>query len=182
MIAVDQGEELFRSDGHQQAHQLLELLAGLLATDAPALIVVIAIRSDSYAHLQEAKPLGGLGKKAFDLGPMPRGCYAEVITGPATRVERTPRPLKIDAALVGALLGDIEAGGAKDALPLLSFTLERLYLENRGAGGLTVADYQALGGIQGSIEEAVERALEMADTDESSPKIAARVWRCCAEA
>jgi WD40 repeat protein len=165
VISIDQGEELFRSEGQQQAQQLLELLAGLLTTDTPALIVTIAIRSDSYAQLQEAGPLDGVGKTPFDLGPMPHGCYAEVITGPATRLQGTPRQLKIEPALVGALLADIETGGAKDALPLLSFTLERLYLENRGAASLTVADYQALGGIQGSIEEAVEHALEMAEGD-----------------
>jgi WD40 repeat protein len=170
VISIDQGEELFRSEGHKEAQQLLELLAGLLVKDAPALIVAIAIRSDSYAQLQEAKPLDGLAKKAFDLGPMPHGSYAEVINGPATRLANTPRPLRIEVALVGALLADIEAGGAKDALPLLSFTLERLYQENRGAQGLTLADYQALRGIKGSIEEAVERALEMADSDESIPK------------
>jgi hypothetical protein len=33
----------------------------------------------------------------------------------------------IEDALVDALLGDVNAGGAKDALPLLAFTLERLY-------------------------------------------------------
>ncbi|MGH3562519.1 MAG: hypothetical protein ACRDTN_12150, partial [Mycobacterium sp.] len=86
------------------------------------------------------------------------------------RLAGTPRALKVEAALAGALLADIEAGGAKDALPLLSFTLERLYLENRGVGGLTLADYQALRGIKGSIEEAVERALDMADSDDSIPK------------
>ena len=169
VVSVDQGEELFRTEGHKEAQQLLELLAGLLTTDTPALIVVIAIRSDSYAQLQEAKPLDGVGKKAFDLGPMPQGSYADVITGPAARLEGTSRPLKIEPALVGALLADIQAGGAKDALPLLSFTLERLYLENRGAGGLTLADYQVLRGIKGSIEEAVERALEMAGSDPVVP-------------
>ena len=38
------------------------------------------------------------------------------------------------------LLADIEAGGAKDALPLLAFTLERLYVEHGGDGELTVAN------------------------------------------
>ena len=140
---------------------------------APALMTHLPNREpttvDSYAQLQEAKPLDGVGKKAFDLGPMPKGSYAEVITGPAARLEGTSRPLKIEPALVGALLADIEAGGAKDALPLLSFTLERLFLENRGAGGFTLADYQVLRGIKGSIEEAVERALEMADSNPVVP-------------
>ena len=148
MISIDQGEELFRAEGHDQAQRLLTLLRDLLDEDEPALIVVIAIRSDSYAQLQEVKALEGLRKVPFDLGPMPHGSYAEVIKGPATRLEETTRRLKIDDGLVGVLLRDIEVGGAKDALPLLSFTMERLYLENGGTGRLTVTDYRNLGGIQ----------------------------------
>lgn len=169
VISIDQGEELFRAEGHEEAQRLLTLLRELLDEDQPALIVVIAIRSDSYAQLQEAKALEGLRKVPFDLGPMPHGSYAEVIKGPATRLEESARRLKIDDGLVDVLLEDIEVGGAKDALPLLSFTMERLYLENGGTGRLTVTDYRNLGGIKGSIEEAVEQALT-ADTDPPIPK------------
>jgi WD40 repeat protein len=169
VVSVDQGEELFRSEGSEEAEQLLELLAGLLTIDAPAVVVLIAIRSDSYAQLQEAKALDGVGKKAFDLGPVPQGSYSEVIKGPATRLAGTRRALAIEQALEAALLKDIETGGAKDALPLLSFTLERLYLENGGAGSLTLADYQDLRGIKGSIDEAVDLALKAADADDSVP-------------
>lgn len=168
VISIDQGEELFRAEGHEEAQRLLTLLRDLLDEDQPALLVVIAIRSDSYAQLQEVKALEGVRKVPFDLGPMPHGSYAEVIKGPATRLDHTTRRLKIDDGLVGVLLQDIEVGGAKDALPLLSFTMERLYVENGGTGRLTVTDYRNLGGIQGSIEEAVEQALT-ADNDPPIP-------------
>ena len=72
--------------------------------------------------------------------------------------------------MVDTLLADIEAGGAKDALPLLAFTLERLYVEHGGDGDMTVAEYRSLGGISGSIEAAVERALKAADADPAIPK------------
>ena len=101
---------------------------------------------------------------------MPKGSYAEVIKGPARRLDGSARQLEVDDALVDALLADIEAGGAKDALPLLAFTLERLYLEHGGDGDLTVAEYRSLGGIRGSIEAAVERALKAADADPAIPK------------
>ncbi len=129
ILSIDQGEELFGAEGQNEAQALLALLRDLLLADAPALIIVFAIRSDSYAHLQEAKPLEGIRKIPFDLGPMLKGSYAEVIKGPARRLEGTKRPLEIEDALVDTLLADIDAGGAKDALPLLAFTLERLYVE-----------------------------------------------------
>jgi hypothetical protein len=52
----------------------------------------------------------------------------------ARRAERSARTLTIEEPLIDALLADIEKGGGKDALPLLAFTLERLYREARGAG------------------------------------------------
>ena len=165
VICIDQGEELFLAEGHDESQKMLALLTELLTGDGLKPIVVVAIRSDAYGLLQEAELLDGARPALFDLGPMPKGSYAEIIKGPATRLKNTPRELKVDDALCYVLLQDVEAGGAKDALPLLSFTLERLYLENSESGQLTAADYARLGGIKGSIEEAVERAFKSADTD-----------------
>jgi formylglycine-generating enzyme required for sulfatase activity len=170
ILSIDQGEELFGVEGQNEAQALLGLLRGMLLSEALALIVVLGIRSDSYGHLQEADLLDGIRKIPFDLGPMPKGSYAEVIKGPARRLDGTLRQIEIEEALVDALLADIEAGGAKDALPLLAFTLERLYLEHGGDGDLTVDEYRSLGGIRGSIEAAVERALKAADADPAIPK------------
>ena len=72
--------------------------------------------------------------------------------------------------MVDALLADIDAGGAKDALPLLAFTLERLYGEYHAGGHLRLSHYDALGRVRGSIEAAVERALKAADADPAVPK------------
>jgi hypothetical protein len=170
IVSIDQGEELFRAEGREEAQQLLARLRDLLRGDAPALIVVVTIRSDSYGQLQEEQLLDGITKIPFDLSPMPKGFYADVMRGPAQRLAATKRALKIEDALPDALLADIEAGGAKDALPLLAFTLERLYVEHGGDGDITVAEYRSLGGIKGSIEAAVERALNAADPDPAIPK------------
>jgi WD40 repeat protein/tetratricopeptide (TPR) repeat protein len=68
------------------------------------------------------------------------------------------------------VLTDIETGGAKDALPLLAFTLERLYGEYGATGHLKLDHYDALGRIKGSIEAAVDRAFKAADADAKVPK------------
>ena len=100
---------------------------------------------------------------------MPKGAYQEVIEGPARRLTNR-RSLKIEPQLTSALLTDIEAGGAKDALPLLAFTLERLYLEYGGDGDLKLSEYEQLGRIKGAIEAAVERAFSAADSDPTIPR------------
>src|SRR5262249_26337667 len=170
ILPIDQGEELFLPEGAGEAHAFLALVKELLTTDALAITALFTIRSDAYEQLQLAKPLEGLQQHTFSLAPMPKGSYAEIIKAPATRLDGTPRALKIEEPLADALLVDVEAGGGKDALPLLAFTLERLYLEHGGDGDLRLAEYEQLGRVRGSIEAAVERALNAADTDPAVPK------------
>ena len=170
ILSIDQAEELFLAEAQDEAQPFLALLRDLLIEDAPAVIAVCTIRSDNYERLQLAPELEGVRQDTLSLPPMPKGSYAEVIKGPARRLEGTERALEIEDALVDALLADIEAGGAKDALPLLAFTLERLYGEYHAGGTLKLPHYDALGRVKGSIEAAVERALQAADADPAIPR------------
>ena len=171
ILLIDQGEELFLAEAQDEAQPLLALLRDLLIEDAPAVIIAVCtIRSDNYERLQLAPELEGVRQDMLSLPPMPKGSYAEVIKGPARRLHGTTRALKIEDGLVEALLADIEAGDAKDALPLLAFTLERLYGEYHAGGTLKLAHYDALGRVKGSIEAAVERALQAADADPAIPR------------
>jgi formylglycine-generating enzyme required for sulfatase activity len=170
ILSIDQAEELFLAEAQDEAQPFLALLRDLLSDDVPAVITIFTIRSDNYERLQLAKELEGVHQEALSLPPMPKGSYAEVIKGPARRLDGTNRALEIEDALVDALLADIEEGGGKDALPLLAFTLERLFLEYSGRRRLTLADYETLGRIKGSIEAAVERAFKTADADPTIPR------------
>jgi Novel STAND NTPase 1 len=170
VIAIDQGEELFFAEGQDEAKRFLTLLRDLLTSDPPTVTAVFTIRSDNYERLQTAGELEGVHQEMINLPPMPRGSYAEVIKGPARRLDGTARVLRIDDALVQELLTDVDKGGAKDALPLLAFTLERLYGEYSATGNLKLEHYNALGRIKGSIEAAVERAFKAADSDTKVPR------------
>jgi formylglycine-generating enzyme required for sulfatase activity/type II secretory pathway predicted ATPase ExeA len=162
ILSIDQVEELFRADAQDPARLFLALVRDLLSDDAPAVIAIFAIRSDNYERLQLSEELEGVRQETLSLLPMPMGSYAEVIAGPA-RVAG----LSLEPALVDRL---IEAGGAKDALPLLAFTLERLYTEFGASGHLGLSDYESLGGFRGSIEMAIERALRQADANPAIPR------------
>jgi formylglycine-generating enzyme required for sulfatase activity len=171
VISVDQGEELNPLDGGEEAEQLLALLRELASKDSPAVLVLITIRTELYERLQGSEILEGIRQETLSLSSMPRGAYQAVIEGPVERLRDGPRALAIDPALTKALLVDIDSGGGRDALALLSFTLERLYREFKGRGRqLRLDDYQKLGGIKGSIDAAVERALEAADKDPRIPR------------
>ena len=170
IISIDQGEELFLAEAQDEAKPFVALLRDIVKDDAPAVIATFTIRSDNYEALQVAGELEGVRQETFSLPPMPKGAYAEVIKGPARRLQETAHSLNIEDGLVDALLADIEAGGAKDALPLLAFTLERLYGEYHSGGSLKLTHYDALGRVKGSIEAAVERALKAADADPAIPR------------
>jgi WD40 repeat protein len=170
VLAIDQAEELFLGDGVQEGQALLELIRDLVNGDRPGVIALFTIRSDSYDRLETAKALEGIRQQTFPLLPMPRGSYQTVIEGPAARLKDTNRSLIIEPRLTQRLLEDIEKGGGSDALPLLAFTLEQLYLDYGGSRSLKLTDYEAFGGIRGAIEGAVKRALTAADNDVRIPR------------
>jgi formylglycine-generating enzyme required for sulfatase activity/TPR repeat protein len=170
VLSIDQSEELFLAEAQGEAQPFLTLLRDLLKDDTPPVIAIFTIRSDNYDRLQQAPELADIHKVPLDLGPMPKGSYAEVVKGPLRRLDSTARAIRMDDALVDALLADIEAGGAKDALPLLAFTLERVYAEYSATGHLTVDHYFRLGRVKGSIEAAVERAFKAAESKKRVPR------------
>ena len=170
IVPIDQGEELFTQGGDQEASAFLQILRDLCGSETLDVVGLITIRSDNYEPLQTSAILEDVRQHTLSLAPMPKGAYANVIEGPARRLAGTKRALVVEEPLVQELLSDIEEDDAKDALPLLAFTLERLYQEFHGAGRLTVDHYRSLGRIRGSIEAAVERALKAADGDPNLPK------------
>jgi hypothetical protein len=166
ILPIDQAEELFtrvRGDEREEAgleeNAFLLRIAELLR-HGPEAGILATIRSDSYGLLQTATALEGLPQIPLNLPPLDSGDYRSVIDGPADRVTGAGRPLTLEPGLAATLLA--EAQGV-DALPLLSFTLERLYVERGGEGELARSDFEMLGGVQGSIESAVAEAFEAPD-------------------
>ena len=164
LIAIDQGEELFAAENVTESERLLRLLAAVLR-DPPEDVdpyVLVTIRADSVeALLQRWPALGLAAPHSCYLPPLSPTAYREVIVRPAEVYSQRVRRLAIEPALVDALVRD--AQGA-DALPLLAFTLERLFGEFGADGQLTLARYDAMGGIGGSIDRALAEAQRKAGT------------------
>ena len=113
--------------------------------------------------MQEAPEFIGVHSREFgDLKPMPLTEYKEVITGPAERATAAGVRLDLDPALVAQLLAD--ATGGADSLPLLALTLSRLYLDYGSTGQLTLANYEAMGGMAHIVEAEIDKLLA-ADPD-----------------
>lgn len=162
LIAIDQGEEIFAAENAAESDHFLALLAGLL-TEPPTDIdpyVLITIRADSVEALLQRWPELGLETPETQiLPPLSPTAYRDVIVKPAQVYSERVRRLDIGPGLVEKLVAD--ATGA-DALPLLAFTLEKLFHEFGADGKLTAERYDAMGGIGGSIDRALADALKNA--------------------
>jgi len=172
VLPIDQAEELFAADAGPEAAQCLTLLGSLLKSAAIAelpIIAVATIRADRYGSLQIAPQLDGVHAREFgELKPMPLTEFKEVITGPAARATAAGLRLSLDAALVDRLLAD--ASGGADSLPLLALTLSRLYLDYGSTERLTLANYEAMGGMQRVVETEIDTLLA-ADPDQRAQQL-----------
>lgn len=157
LLPVDQAEELFSADAGGEAPALLTLFTRLVESGLE-IILAATIRTDSYAVMQTARELSTLQTVAFnELRPMPDELFTEVIEKPAARDTQAGRRLAIDPVLTRRLLDDCAAGA--DRLPILSLTLARLYEDEADSGRLTLAQYEAMGGVHRVVQSEVDALL-----------------------
>lgn len=168
LLCVDQFEEAVSADSHigAESTEFLDLLGRSFAATPPQsdgrnpshprLLVLVTIRSEAYERLQSHAGLASLVSYVFSLRPLDRAQFRQVIEGPLQRANQSGLKLRIQPQLTDKLLQDSQG---IDSLPLLAFTLERLFVEYHATGTLSLENYQSLGGVQGSIELAVAAAF-----------------------
>jgi hypothetical protein len=158
ILAIDQGEELLAPENAAESDRFLTMLVPLIKAP-PADVdpyVLLTIRADSVEALWQRLPALGLdAPETLPLLPLAPDAYRDIILRPASVYSSRVRPITVEPELVAALARN--TGGA-DALPLLAFTLERLFGEAGTDGQLTLARYEAMGGLEGSIDRALAEA------------------------
>jgi eukaryotic-like serine/threonine-protein kinase len=159
-VFVDRLEALFNSPtiGDLQRSGFLAALDAL-ATSA-AVIVIAACRNDFYPDVAR-EPVLMKGKAAgghFDVGPPTRAEIAQMIRRPALVAQLS---FGVDPD-THEQLDDILCEGTADnpdALPLLQYTLQELYLQRSNNRELTLTAYRSLGGIGGALGKRAEATL-----------------------
>ncbi|MEU2390327.1 hypothetical protein [Streptomyces sp. NPDC007369] len=149
-IIVDQFEEVFTLC-HDPAERAA-FVDLLLRAHEPAgrVRVVIALRADFYGRCAEQRRLADALRTAqVLLGPMTAAEMREAIVGPAMA-----DGLIVERALTARIIG--EAAGEPGALPLMSHALLETWRRRKGRT-LTVAAYEAAGGMHGAIANTAER-------------------------
>jgi tetratricopeptide (TPR) repeat protein len=157
VLVVDQLEELFTLErvGEGERSGFIDALSALARS---GLVWVLAtMRSDFYPRCAEIRELDALkkGRGQYDLLPP---TFAEV--GQMIRLPARDAGLHFeqDAATKQWLDDLLHEAAAKDAesLPLLEFTLERLYQTRTSDHMLTLGSYRDLGGLEGALAQHAE--------------------------
>jgi formylglycine-generating enzyme required for sulfatase activity len=154
LLVIDQFEELLSPELQPESVQFLGFLQALLQSKPNDVVVLAALRSDFFVKLQSLWPILTAMASFLALEPIAQDHFRELISGPAKRSGLTLQPGLADRLMTGI--------GNQDALPLLAFTLEKLWRRHIERGGpvvgtngalfdLTLADYEALGGVAGAV-------------------------------
>lgn len=153
LLVVDQFEELL-VEQQPEADRFLRFLQEVLRLELSGVVLLATLRSDFLELLQNHCPVLAGMATALPVQPIQSEDFGELILGPAQRSGLTLQP--------GLQERLVKESGGRDALPLLAFTLEKLWQKRQERGGpvegahgvwydLTLADYQTLGGVTGAV-------------------------------
>jgi DNA-binding winged helix-turn-helix (wHTH) protein len=169
LLFIDRLEVLLSSvvfsDDERSA--FLGLIDKLATSDA--IIVVSACRNDfyplvvNYPSLMVNKGNGG----HFDLLAPTRAELLQMIRLPAVAANLTWSVDEDSATPLDQILC-AEAANNPDALPMLQYTLQELYLQRSEADKLQVPVYKALGGIAGAIGKKAEQVYQQLPGEQQS--------------
>lgn len=156
LIVIDQFEELFPPDqmGEEKlrADRFLRCLRESLDIPDAPITVLGTMRSDFLEAFQSHGVTSGIDFESLSLGPMDQAALRRVIVKPAALAA-----IELDDDLVEAMLYET---ASSDALPLLSYTLASLASEESLRDGrLSLAEYRAIGGVQGAISREADSLL-----------------------
>ncbi|KKO48974.1 transcriptional regulator [Arsukibacterium sp. MJ3] len=168
-LFIDRLEVLLSSPLFSQAERVqFTVLVEQLATSG-AVLVISACRNEFYPLLVDYPSLiAGKAKGAhFDLAPPGRTELLQMIRLPALAAGLSFDTDPTTATPLDELLCS-EAASNPDALPMLQYTLQALYLKRSADNHLLVSEYQALGGIEGAIGKNAELAISVLSGEEKA--------------
>ena len=163
VLVVDQFEELFTKSPEESRQQFIDLLAIAATEPENKVIVVITLRADfSDQVMKSSLPYRMIEAHRIPIPPMTVENLRAVIEKPA----RSPGVgVRFEANLIGELLLDIR--GREENLPLLQFTLDKLFQERRQHDNtLTLEAYYALGRVYGALSKHAKETYENLPSDE----------------
>ena len=158
LFVVDQAEELLTVAGEEEGSAFLRLIRNALAKDSK-LWVVATLRSEFLTGFLQAG-FADLFTSPVTVGSLDRDALFDVIERPAAKAGLT-----IGHDVVMAAVNDTGSG---DALPLLAYTLQALYLRAGSGGSITLDEYRQLGGVTGTLSKQADKVTAELQADKTA--------------
>nr|WP_197501366.1 TIR domain-containing protein [Hyphomonas sp. Mor2] len=165
ILSIDQFEEVFNLEGARYAEFEAALLQCLSTRDV---LVTATMRSDFMPNLQQVDQLSGRWD-GVSIDRVAQMDLSKIIELPANRAQ-----FSVDENLIAALSRDAEH--LDDALPLLAFTLQRIWrrANERNSKELSLQDYEALfssgpenvNGLEAVLVQNARTAIDELDLDD----------------
>ena len=189
LLVIDQFEQLFtQCEDEDERQAFITALHSAAATKAdgyrelPAAAVVILIRADFEARLADYPLLAASVQDRYLLTSMTERQLRMAITQPAVTAGSS-----VDSDLVQVLLEDVRTRSGSPTttsgstaigagvLPLLSHALDQAW-RGRTGQGLSLADYERTGGIEGAVADSAQRAYDRLTPSQQT--VARQVFIC----
>ena len=160
VLVVDQFEELFTLCGDEQERaRFVDALMIAVTDPGSRTSVVLGVRADFLDHCgQYPQLVTALRDAQVLVGPMMTDELRRVITGPAEQAG-----YRVETALVARLVAD--AARQPGMLPLISHALLQTWRHRQGTV-MTVAGYDAVGGIEHALARTAEELYQALDADQ----------------
>ncbi|HJS71169.1 MAG TPA: BTAD domain-containing putative transcriptional regulator [Acidimicrobiia bacterium] len=155
VLVIDQFEEAFTLAAPDEATRFFELIASAVRRPETPMKIVATLRADYFDRPLSVPALAGVFSDSLvSTHPMTPSEIEAAVTGPA----RTAG-VEVEPALLAQLVADM--GTRPGALPLLQFTLFELF--ERADDIMALADYRAIGGINGALMGGADELLRELD-------------------
>lgn len=158
LLTIDQFEEVFTlCQDTAERDAFLTRIADLARAPHQQLRMLIAVRSDFYAHCSAHPALAAVlrSSRQLPIGPPGESELRRIIADPARQLG-----VELDPELLSTLVS--EATGHPGALPLLSHVLRQTWLRHQGQR-LCLKDYESSGGLRDAVAQTAEALYAAAE-------------------
>ncbi|MGI0493701.1 caspase family protein [Alkalinema pantanalense CENA528] len=164
VLVIDQLEEVFTVCQEELERQrFFACLLGALEQASQKLCLVVGMRADFFSKCLE-QDYSGLAQKIqahlVTVSPMTAEELQQAIVEPARQVG-----LEVESELVTQILTDVKQ--SPGSLPLLQYTLTELW-KQRSMNWLTLASYNQLGGVQGTLQQRADAVYAALSAEEQA--------------
>ncbi|MEV0779108.1 AAA family ATPase [Streptomyces sp. NPDC050428] len=155
LLVIDQFEEVLTLAGERERDQFIDALRACTEQES-GIRVLVTLRVDFLGRILATSHADAF-QHPVTVGSLARGQFAQVVELPGALVNLSFSPGVVDMI--------VDEAGADDALPLLAYLLQELYLASGPGETVTEELYRSLGGVAGALARQADHTVAELGTD-----------------